>query len=132
MPDSFRLALSAVRPTQLYLSGPKLAEVIGWFDFEDPNYGALPVFDFDDDGTWYLTDGHTRAFVAHLAGVEELRVEPEGAEFEGENDLDRYRTCIDRCEEADVRSIPDLAGRVLSQERFEERWVERCQTVGND
>lgn len=132
MAEPFRLGVSAVRPTQLYISGSKLAEVVGRFDFDDPNYGRLPVVDFYDDGQWYLTDGHTRAPVAYLAGVEELWVEPEGPEFDAEYDLDLYRACIGWCEDAGIRSVPDLAGHVLSQERFEQEWIDRCQTFGND
>jgi hypothetical protein len=65
------LPIDAVRPSQLYLSGAKLASVVERFDFEDPDYDPLPAF--EHEGSWYLSDGHTRAFAAYLAGAETFR-----------------------------------------------------------
>jgi hypothetical protein len=129
--DSFTVSLDAVRPSQLFLDGRKLALVTQWFDFGNPNYDPLPVRRFEaavGEENWVLTDGHTRAFVAHLAGADELRVVRDSDDL----DADTYRKCIDWCDEENVTEIPDLAGRVLSADEFEERWVARCQAVTDE
>ena len=116
--------LDEIRPTQLYLSSAKLAAVVEWFDFGEPNYEALPVF--EHNGQWYLADGHTRAFVAHLAGEQTLQVERDD-EVREMYDFDVYLDCISWCEQAGVRTISDLRGRILDPETYQKRWVERCQ-----
>lgn len=119
-----RLPLGAVRPTQLYLSSEKLAAVVDWFDFDDPNYEPLPAF--EHEGAWYLADGHTRAFAAALAGAETLRIERD-AEVREKYDFEVYLACIDWCGEAGVETVLDLAGRVVGPETYRRLWVDRCQ-----
>lgn len=124
MTDPFTLALGEVRPSQLYLSAAKLATVLESVDPADPDYDPLPVF--EHGGEWYLSDGHTRAFVAYLGGVDDLRVERD-ADLREEYDFDLYLTCIEWCREAGVETVPDLAGRVLAHDEFETEWIERCR-----
>lgn len=129
--EPFAVALDAVRPSQLYLNGRKLALVTRWFDFENPNYDPLPVRRFETAGgeeNWTLTDGHTRAFVAHLAGADELRVVRDSDDL----DVDLYRKCVGWCEDKDVTEISNLAGRVLNADTFEEKWVARCQAATDE
>jgi hypothetical protein len=121
-----RLPLSDVRPTQLYLSGEKVAAAMAWFDFDDPNYDALPAFEYE--GEWYLSDGHTRAFLAYLAGASEVRVERDEAVHE-EYDFDVYEAAIEWCEDEGVDRINDLAGRVVEPDTFENVWIARCHAV---
>lgn len=121
--------MDQLRPTQLYLSSEKLEAVVEWFDFDDPRYGALPAF--THDGDWYLADGHTRAFVAYLAGAETFRVERDD-DVREEYDFEEYLTCIEWCSEAGVETIPDLCGRIVSPETYEERWLERCRHAADD
>jgi hypothetical protein len=120
-----RLPLGDVRPTQLYLSSEKLADAASWFDFDDPTYDPLPVFEYDDE--WFLSDGHTRAFLASLAGADELRVERDEAVRE-EYDFDVYEAAIGWCEEDGVTRVADLAGRVVEPETFADVWIARCQS----
>ncbi|WP_232700419.1 hypothetical protein [Halobacterium wangiae] len=70
-----------------------------------------------------------RAFLAHLAGVDELRVERDDAVREA-YDFDVYEAAIEWCEEEGVREIGDLAGRVVEPGTFEEVWLARCEQVG--
>jgi len=123
---SRRLPLLEVRPTQLYLSSRKLARVVEWFDFDEPAYGPLPAF--ERDGEWYLADGHTRAFVADLAGEERLSVEREEALRE-EHDFEVYLACIGWCADAGVETVRDLRGRVVGPDTYEECWIERCHDL---
>jgi hypothetical protein len=124
-----RLPVEDLRPTQLYLSSAKLAAVVDWFDFDAPAYDPLPAFEYDGD--WYLSDGHTRAFVAWLAGETTLRVERD-TEVREAYDFEVYRTCIEWCAEAGVESVADLRGRVVDPATYEEEWVERCRAVGTE
>lgn len=119
------ISIDGVRPSQLYLNGAKVTAVIEWFDFDEPDrtYGMLPVLEYGGDP--YLTDGHTRAFVAYLAGVEELRVTRDDTTFDRTDRL-LYRECLGWCSDAGITTIGDLAGRVLSPEAYEKRWIERC------
>lgn len=124
-----RLPLSGVRPTQLYLSSAKLASAVERFDFGDPDYGPLPAF--EHEGDWYLADGHTRAFCAHLAGEDALRVERD-EDLRAEYDFDVYLAAIEWCGEAGVETVPDLAGRVVDPGAYESLWLERCRAVAAD
>lgn len=124
-----RISLQGVRPTQLYLSGEKLAAVLAWFDPETQSYDPLPAFEYE--GETYLGDGHTRAFVAWLAGAEALRLEYDQS-IPTEYDFDLYRTCIQWCADAGVKTIPDLAGRLLGPDEYQTRWVEQCHRAAAD
>lgn len=115
--------LSAVRPSQLYLNAEKLAAVLERVEEDTLEYDPLPVHEFD--GERCLTDGHTRAFVAHLTGAAELRVVEDRALPET-HDIDLYRECLRWCEEEGVVRVPDLTGRVLGPEEYERQWVDRC------
>ncbi|AGB16398.1 hypothetical protein Halru_1799 [Halovivax ruber XH-70] len=121
-----RLPLPDVRPTQLYISSEKLEGVLDWFDFDEPNGDPLPAF--EHEGTWYLSDGHTRAVAAVLAGAETLQIRRDEHVRE-EYDFDAYLTCIEWCDDAGVETVRDLIGRVVEPETFEERWSERCQSI---
>lgn len=121
MAEGFTLPLGDVRPSQLYLNGRKLALATEWFDFDDPEYDPLPVVRLD--GEWTLTDGHTRAFLAALAGAERLHV------HEDTDDLPMalYAECVDWCRDEDVTDVRDLSGRVVNADTFEREWVDRCR-----
>jgi hypothetical protein len=121
------LPLADVHPSQLYLSSEKLADVLEWFDFDNPEYGPPPVF--EHEGEWYLSDGHTRAFAAYLAGEEALSVERDPAVRE-KYDFDVYLACLSWCDEEGVESVADFRGRIVEPETFKEVWIDRCQQVG--
>ena len=120
--------IEAVRPTQLYLSTAKLAGVLEWFDPEDPNYDTLPAFRYEDE--WRLADGHTRAFVAALAGADRLRIER--APVRDEHDFAVYRAAIEWCREAGIETIADFHGRLVGPEAYQRLWIDRCQQVTDD
>lgn len=120
---SYTVPIDEVRPSQLYLNSAKLTSVIDWFDFDEPDYWALPVL--EHGGNPYLTDGHTRAFVAYLAGVEELRIVRDDTAFDRTDRL-LYHECLEWCANAGVMTVSDLAGRVLGPATYEEMWINRC------
>jgi hypothetical protein len=81
------------------------------------------------DGTWYLSDGHTRALALYLTGETELRVErdPDREDL----DLALYRECISWCENEGVTAVPDIVGQVVSEEVYRDRWLRRCQRAAD-
>lgn len=121
MAEGFSLAVEEVQPSQLSLNGRKLALATEWFDFDDPEYDPLPVVRLD--GEWTLTDGHTRAFLAALAGAERLDVR------EDTDDLPMalYAECVAWCRDEGVTDVRDLSGRVVNPDTFEREWVDRCR-----
>ena len=121
--------VTELRPSQLYLSAAKLRAVLEWFDVDEPTYGPLAAF--RHDGEWYLADGHTRAFVAWLAGADRFPVERDRS-VRTDHDFAVYRRCVEWCAEAGVRTVPDLRGRVVGPDAYERRWVERCRRVAEE
>lgn len=123
------VAVAELHPTQLYLSAEKLRGVLEWFDVEDPAYGPLPAF--RHQGEWYLADGHSRAFVAWLAGAERMPVERDRT-VRTDHDFEVYGQCIRWCAEAGVTGVPGLRGRVHGAAAYERRWVQRCRRAAVD
>ncbi|WP_267642723.1 hypothetical protein [Haloarchaeobius amylolyticus] len=126
MPEPFTLPIAEPQPSQLYLSQAKLDGVLSWCDPDDPEYDPLPVIDLE--GEWTLIDGHTRAFVASLAGADELTV----VHDRDDHPRDLYRRCVDWCRDADVTRVADLHGRLVSPEAYQQQWIDRCQAAAEE
>lgn len=126
MTDEFTVPPHEPQPSQLYLNGRKLALATEWFDFDEPNYEPVPVVEMDGD--LVLTDGHTRAFLAWVAGTGELRVRQDTDDL----DLATYRQCVGWCEDEGITEIGDLAGRAVNADTFVEVWVRRCEEVAEE
>lgn len=122
--EPFALPVDEPQPSQCYLNGRKLSLATQWFDFDDPTYDPLPVRRLD--GEWVLLDGHTRAFLARLAGAEAVPVTPADVPPEAEP---MYARCVEWCREAGVARVGDLVGRVVDADTFVEVWVERCRAA---
>jgi hypothetical protein len=116
----FTLPLDRPQPSQLYLSQAKFRGVLAWFDPADPSYDPVSVIELDDE--WTLIDGHSRAFAAALAGHEDLRV----VRDVDEHPRELYRECVSWCEDAGITSVGDLHGTLVSDEAYEELWLDRC------
>jgi hypothetical protein len=115
---TFLLLLDKIQPTQLYINSGKLSAV-------QQAIGPEPVPVKKLNGRIIFTDGHTRAFAAHLAGRKEIEV------FWDEDELDweAYQICVDWCLEEGIRTIADLNGRVIGAEQYETQWLERCRRM---
>lgn len=120
MSDAFTLPVAAPQPSQCYLNGRKVALACQWFDFDDPDYDPIPVREVD--GEWILLDGHTRAFLAAVAGSERLHV----TETDEDLPMAVYRECVRWCRDEGVTEVADLVGRAVNADTFEEQWVARC------
>ena len=116
------IPIDEVQPSQLYLDASKLRQAVDWFDFGDPTYDPIPVLSLNDETV--LSDGHTRAFLAHLSGEASLEIVPEPNREELSIDL--YRECIDWCYEEDVTTVADFAGRIVDHKTYANKWVARC------
>lgn len=73
----------------------------------------------------FLTDGHTRAYLAYQAGWERVPVIWD----EDELDWEAYLICVQTAEAKGVHSVADLATRILSEEEYQEKWLNWCQEI---
>ncbi|MBN1460871.1 MAG: ParB-like nuclease domain-containing protein [Armatimonadetes bacterium] len=121
MSDPFSLPLCDLQPSQLYISTEKLASVLREFD---PNQ-IEPVPVRRSGGDIVMTDGHTRAFAAHLAGCEAVPVVWD----EDELDWEAYEICVQWCKEEGIFWVGDLVGRVLGPADYERLWRGRCREM---
>lgn len=110
-------------PSQLYIDASRLRKALKWFDFDHPAYDPIPVLHIE--GELVLSDGHTRAFLAHLAGATTIEIVPDPDQKE--LNIPLYRECLGWCREESVTQVADLTGRVVSRDAFLEQWVARCQ-----
>ena len=119
------LPLSALHPSQLYISEEKLAAVRACFHPGNLiGFDPLPVKK-RADGLLYLTDGHTRAVAAYLAGMKEIPVCDEWEELSWE----AYDECIRWCDEEGADTVEKLAKRIVSKEEYQILWNERCDKL---
>ncbi len=122
--DLFLYSLDKLQPSQLYISEEKLTLLQSEIDFSHPDHiPPIPVKKLC--GSVIMTDGHTRAFAAHLAGLKAVRV------FWDQDELDweAYAICVDWCRQAAIFSVMDLQGRVLPAEAYQRRWLSRCRVM---
>ena len=117
-------SLKDLQPSQFYISQAKLSNIQAWFRKDDlSNFEPLPVKVLD--GIPILTDGHTRAVVAILAGLESVPLVYE----EDELDWNLYRYCVEQCNQKGIHSPYDLVDRVISACEYEENWIGWCNQV---
>ena len=118
------LPISELQPSQLWISEGKLCNIREWFDPKDRrNFDPIPVIKLDD--RIVMTDGHTRAVAAILAGWNTVPV------YRAMDipDVSPYQIDIKWCDEEGIHSPADLAGRIVSHTDYEQLWRKRC--LGN-
>ena len=121
MSDPFIIKLEVMQPSQLYVSSAKLAQVTA--DEELGEIEPVPVKDLD--GEIVMTDGHTRALAALLAGAAEVPAVWDTDEL----DWEAYRICVAWCKAEGVRTIADLRDRIVGPAEYETSWHERCREM---
>ena len=110
-----------IQPSQLYINELKLNKVLEWF--EEENYESLPIKKINDE--LIFTDGHTRAYIAYLKGLKEIKVYWDEDKIDEEGCLEFVRLC-----KADnIFYIKDLKGKVLSNENYQKLWIDRCKHI---
>lgn len=117
-------SLKDLQPSQFYISQAKLSNIQAWFHKDDlSNFEPLPVKVLD--GIPVLTDGHTRAVSAILAGLESVPLVYD----EDELDWNLYRYCVEQCTQKGIHCPYDLVDRVISAHDYEEKWIGWCEQI---
>ena len=118
--------LKDLQPSQFYISQAKLSNIQAWFHKDDlSNFEPLPVKVLD--GVPILTDGHTRAVSAILAGLESVPLVYD----EDELDWNLYHYCVEQCTQKGIHSPYDLVDRVISAYEYEEKWIGWCEQISS-
>jgi hypothetical protein len=125
MVATFTITLGAVQPTQLYINERKLAALEARFP---PGTEAMmePVPVTRLRGAISFTDGHTRAFLAWKRGLGVIVAYYDDSEL----DMMTYLKCLECCQEAGIRTIADLSGRIINDASYKVKWIARCETIG--
>ncbi|MBQ9552664.1 MAG: hypothetical protein IJU96_07850 [Clostridia bacterium] len=118
--------------SQLYISEDKIKNVLAWFRKNDfSHYAPLPVHDFGNDRLT-LTDGHTRAYVAWQSGISEIPVKYDSDDIVASDEgIKLYQNDIAWCDRFNLKSVCDLAGRIVSGSEYKRLWEDRCDVGYN-
>ncbi|MCK4223377.1 hypothetical protein KAX01_03680 [Candidatus Bathyarchaeota archaeon] len=122
--NTFLMRLDKIQPSQLFISSAKLSKIMETFDPAKPEtLDPIPIKKLG--GEVFFTDGHTRAFAAHLFGLSKIRV------FWDEDELDweAYKICVGWCRKEGISAIVDLKSRIVSSEDYKLLWLRRCQKM---
>lgn len=121
------LSLKDLQPSQFYISGKKLQDVQKWFNPSDlSGFEAIPVKMLD--GIPVITDGHTRAAAAVLAGLASVPL------VWDRDDLSRemYRRCVEECRNRQIHSPHDLIRCIVPETDYHEKWDRWCDQMQAD
>ena len=121
------LKLKDLQPSQFYISEKKLADVKRWLNPNDlTSFEPIPVKILD--GVPVMTDGHTRACAAIMAGLERVPL----AWDEDELSWDMYRKCVEECRARGVFSPIDLQNYIINENEYAEKWDKWCDKMQED
>jgi hypothetical protein len=127
MAKTFTMKLAEIQPSQLYVCDEKLAYVMDNLNRHKPEeLEPIPVKKLGDD--IIFVDGHIRALAAFLQGFSEVTV------YWEEDALDWYvhEVCVGWCKQEEIRTIADLADRIVPEKDYEVLWLQRCQKMQQD
>ncbi len=124
--------VSSLGISQMYLSEDKIKGVQSWFNADDlSDFAPLPVHDFGN-GRFTLTDGHTRAYVAYQSRISRIPITYDQDEIvTSDEGLALYRNDILWCDRFHLKSVCDLAGRIVSGAAYKRLWKDRCDVGYN-
>ena len=129
MADSKTIMVPSVdiQPSQLYISCEKVKAVQDLVDFSDVK--AIPPIPIKElNGLLIMTDGHTRAYAAYLAGLSTVPVVWDDDAL----DWEAYQICVEWCQKEGIQTIADLHSRVLNAQDYQEKWLNRCRKMQAD
>ncbi len=115
--------IDGLTPSQLYISADKLKKVRSWFDGDIAKMEPVSVKKLA--GRLLITDGHTRAVTAFLAGIKHIPCVWETGEW----DWAAYASDINMCAEEGITSVEKLADRIVSGEEYGRLWCDRCDAM---
>ena len=116
--------IEELRPNNWYVNRAKLDKVRAVWEAGE-QLSLPPVLVTHIDGKLSLIDGHARTFAAYEAGAVEVLAQYEPLE-EIEGSTERYEHIHRRGPESGIRSIADLADRVVEPEDHERLWIGFC------
>lgn len=120
----FSIPLAKLQPSQLYVSEGKLRLVKEWFNPKEQQFfDPIPVKRLND--CIVMTDGHTRAVAAHLAGWNHVPVYWD----EDELDMRAYVIDVGWCNEDGIYTLIDLSERIVAHKDYEHLWRKRCMEM---
>ncbi len=121
----FMAEITALTPSQLYISQKKLTDVRSWFQSPRDIEKMEPVPVRSLAGRLLLTDGHTRAAAAFLYGLKAIPC------VWDRDDLDwaAYAADINMCAEEEILSVEKLAARIVSAPDYKRLWNDRCDAL---
>ena len=120
MKEIFKMKLTQMQPSQLYISCKKLDRVMKMFGKSNNLLEPIPIKKLGNEIV--IVDGHTRALAAFLHNLKEVEVYWE----EEKLDWDAYRICVEWCKNEGIYTIADLKNKVISQREYEKLWLKRC------
>lgn len=105
-------------PSQLYINADKLKKIQKKFELT-----SIPIIFLEN--RFVMTDGHTRVVAAILNGFDEIETH-----IDTDNvDIRAYRNCIQWCLDENIKSPYDLVNRIISSDRHNVLWLERCKAM---
>lgn len=114
----FKVPLSVIQPSQLYVSQGKMNELSSWIESDEDI--IIPVTQLH--GEWVSLDGHTRLKLAQQLGFESVYIYEEEPDHYIE-DFVRF------CKENQKESIFDLP--IISVEEYDMKWNQFCEQYFN-
>ena len=121
---TFEANLSELQPSQLYICTEKLTAVERSLR-SAPGRAMEPAPIARLGLRMVLTDGHTRAFAAFRQGRTSVPAYWETDEL----DWEAYEICVQWCHQEGIYSTADLRSRVVTADRYEVLWHERCRAM---
>ena len=124
------ISIDSLKLCQIYLSQKKMDDILTWFQPSMNNFEPIYVHDFMKNGDLYITDGHTRAFVAWKYGIKQIPyIYDESEIVTSEMGQMQYEEDIVWCNRFNLHHISDLSNRILSEQGYNELWRGRCDKM---
>ena len=113
--------------SQIYLNENKILEIEKWFNSCDMSvFSPIKVHDFGN-GKYTIVDGHSRAYVAHKNGVMQVPIVYDNDKLiTGKMGQKLYHADLIWCERFGIENISHLENRIISKEKYQKLWIERC------
>jgi len=127
MPETFKIKILDIGPSQLFISEYKLNQVFKWLNYKTlEKYEPIPIKKLN--GRIIFTDGHTRAFVLYKMGIEFINVYWDEDNF----DWTLYEKCVDWCLREGIKNVSNFEERIITKEDYEILWINRCEVLQKD
>ena len=124
------MLLQDLVPNNLFLNGDKLSKLKNLTP-DDFTWTLPPVTVSVIDGQTALIDGHTRAYTAHLLGLDRIRVRVQPLEqIDGSGAL--YRRIHAMALAQGITDITQLADRIVDDATHRLKWVTFCEELDRE